>query len=439
MQISRPALFISAPASGQGKTTVTAALARLYSLRGMRVRVFKTGPDFLDPKILEVASGFPVENLDLWMVGEEACRRLLAEAAQSADILLIEGVMGLFDGEPSSADLAQRFGIPILAVIDASAMAQTFAAISYGLVNYRPDLNFAGVLANRVGSERHAEILGDAMPHDIPWYGAIQRSEEVVLPSRHLGLLQSSEITDLDQRLNAAAAMIEQTAGSHLPATSLFSLTASQTNEEDQHVVAQQPLKGVRIGVARDEAFSFIYPANLRTLLVLGAQLTFFSPLCSASLEDVDALYLPGGYPELYLKTLSDNAVLLAAIRTHIAAHKPVVAECGGMLYLCRSLTDKNKQRYPLVGALAADAYMQARLSALAFQSVTLEEGTLRGHTFHHSVLEADENETVALRGVCPNGKQTAEAVYRKGRLYASYIHHYFPSSLAATAALFKP
>ena len=439
MHISKPALFISAPASGQGKTTVTAALARLYTLRGMRVRVFKTGPDFLDPKILEVASGFPVENLDLWMVGEEVCRRLLAEAAQSADILLIEGVMGLFDGEPSSADLAQRFGIPILAVIDASAMAQTFAAIAYGLVNYRPDLNFAGVLANRVGSERHAEMLSDALPHDIPWYGAIQRSEEVVLPSRHLGLLQSSEITDLDQRLNAAAAMIEQTAGSHLPATSLFSLTASQTNEKDQHVVAQQPLKGVRIGVARDEAFSFIYPANLRALLTLGAQLVFFSPLCSTTLEDVDALYLPGGYPELYLKTLSDNVALLEAIRTHIAAQKPLVAECGGMLYLCRSLTDKNKQRYPLVGALAADAYMQARLSALAFQSVTLEEGTLRGHTFHHSVLEADENETAALRGVCPNGKQTAEAVYRKDRLYASYIHHYFPSSLAATAALFKP
>ena len=212
-----PALFISAPASGQGKTTVTAALARLHRNAGRRVRVFKTGPDFLDPMILQVACGEPVDALDLWMVGEAECRRLLHAAASRADLILIEGVMGLFDGTPSGADLARLFGIPVLAVIDGSAMAQTFAAIAHGLATFQPSLPFAGVFANRIGSDRHAEILRASLPESIRWYGAIKRSLEVELPSRHLGLLQSAEIADLDQRLDRAAQMIAITGAAELP------------------------------------------------------------------------------------------------------------------------------------------------------------------------------------------------------------------------------
>lgn len=200
-----PAVLIAAPASGQGKTTVTAALARLHRNQGRKVRVFKCGPDFLDPMILERASGAPVYQLDMWMVGEQESRRLLWEAAAEADLILIEGVMGLFDGTPSSADLARHFGVPVLAVIDGTAMAQTFGALALGLARYQPDLPFAGVLANRVGTLRHAQLLEGSLTEGLRWYGALSRETGIELPSRHLGLVQASELNDLDVRLDAAA------------------------------------------------------------------------------------------------------------------------------------------------------------------------------------------------------------------------------------------
>ena len=244
-----PALLIAAPASGQGKTTVTAALARLHRRQGRRVRVFKCGPDFLDPMILARASGAAVYQLDLWMVGEAESRRLLWEAAGEADLILIEGVMGLFDGSPSAADLARRFGVPIMAVIDGSAMAQTFGALAHGLATFQADLPFAGVLGNRVGSPRHDEILRDSLPPSIRWYGALPRSAEVELPSRHLGLVQAEELKDLDARLDAAAEALAASADTKLPPAVAFAAPES---------CALEPLlKGVRIGVDIDP-YSFV-------------------------------------------------------------------------------------------------------------------------------------------------------------------------------------
>lgn len=424
-----PALSIAAPASGQGKTTVTAALARLHARQGKRVRVFKCGPDFLDPMILARASGKPVYQLDLWMVGEEESRRLLWEAAGEADLILIEGVMGLFDGAPSAADLARRFGVPVLAVIDGSAMAQTFGAMAHGLKSFQPDLPFAGVLANRVGSTRHGEILRDSLPESIRWYGALPRSLDMELPSRHLGLVQAEELADLDARLDAAADALAQSAETELPPAVSF---AAPTR------VSLEPLlAGVRIGVARDAAFAFLYQANLDLLQALGAELLFFSPLRFARLPAVDSLYLPGGYPELHLRALSRNGPMAEAIRAHHAAGKPILAECGGMLYLLDGLTDRGDERVEMLGLLPGEARMQQRLSALALQEVELPEGRLRGHTFHHSTLESPLQPLA--RGECPNYKRTAEAVYRNGRLTASYIHFYLPSDPLAAAALLRP
>lgn len=431
-----PALFISAPASGQGKTTVTAALARLHRNAGRRVIVFKTGPDFLDPMILQIASGEPVDALDLWMVGEAQCRNLLHAAARDADLILIEGVMGLFDGQPSGADLARLFGVPVLAVIDAAAMAQTFAAIAHGLATFQPTLPFSGVLANRIGSDRHADILRDSLPESIRWYGAIKRSPDVALPSRHLGLLQSSEISDLEERLNVAAQMISKTGAAELPPIIEFKPDTSANTHPLGNELPRK-LAGVRIAIAKDEAFSFIYPANLTLLKNLGAELVFFSPLHDQVLPDADSLYLPGGYPELFLSELAGNSAMKAAIKEHVRLNKPLVAECGGMLYLSESLTDLNGKTELLLGVLKGHAVMQPRLMALAMQSVMLPEGTLRGHTYHHSSFATDE--TPDYQGVCPNYARTAEAVYRKGNLYASYIHHYFPSAVAASVALFTP
>ena len=424
-----PAVLIAAPASGQGKTTVTAALARLYRNQGRRVRVFKCGPDFLDPMILARASGAPVYQLDMWMVGEQDSRRLLWEAAQEADIILIEGVMGLFDGTPSSADLARHFGVPVLAVIDGTAMAQTFGALALGLACYQPDLPFAGVLANRVGTVRHAQLLEGSLTQGLRWYGALSRETGIELPSRHLGLVQASELNDLDTRLDAAAAALAQTCEVALPPAVTFAAPV-------EHRVARL-LDGVRIAVARDAAFAFVYDASLDVLRNMGAELVFFSPLHDAHLPACDSLYLPGGYPELHHLALAANESMLADIRAHHAADKPLLAECGGMLYLLDALTDVDGARAELLGLLPGEAVMQKRLAALALQAVELPEGVLRGHTYHHS-LTSTQLQPIA-RGVSPNGGRGAEAVYRQGRMTASYVHFYFPSNPAAVAALFAP
>lgn len=425
-----PALFISAPASGQGKTTVTAALAAYHRKQGRRVRVFKTGPDFIDPMILECASGHPVYQLDLWMGGEQECRMRLYEAAAEADLILVEGVMGLFDGAPSSADLAKQFGIPILAVIDASAMAQTFAALAHGLSRLDASLPFAGVLANRVAGARHAQMLTERLPPDLRFFGVLPRTPEITLPERHLGLLQAAELPDLKERIDLLAQLWAAHADTALPAAVAFQLAET--------ALIAPKLTGVRIAVARDAAFSFVYPANLEILTVLGAQLHYFSPLADTKLPDgTDSLYLPGGYPELYLQQLADNQGMLESIRAHYQAGKPVVAECGGMLYTLDALTDKDGVRRNLLGLLAGAATMQPKLAALALQRVVLPSGVLRGHTFHYSRMEAVP--LPLAQGTCPNGSVTSEGVYRNQRLTASYIHFYFPSNPQAVAQLFRP
>ena len=422
-----PALLIAAPASGQGKTTVTAGLARYHRNRGRIVRIFKTGPDFLDPMILARASGQPVYTLDLWMVGERDCKALLYQAAQEADLILIEGVMGLFDGTPSSADLAGLFGVPVLALINAQAMAQTFGAVAYGLAYYRPGLPFAGVLANRVAGPGHAALLAESLPPELRYYGGLPRDGEIALPDRHLGLVQAVEIADLENRLEAAAALIAKTDLAELPPPVAFPAAT----------MAPLPplLQGVRIGIARDTAFAFLYPANLDTLRGLGAELAFFSPLTDRNLPDVDSVYLPGGYPELHLDALASNTALREALHRHHQAGKPLYAECGGLLYLLESLADQQGNRAAMLGLLPGHAALQAKLAGLGMQSVTLPEGELRGHTFHHSRLETPL-EPLAYGRRQRDGKP-GEAVYRVGRLTASYLHLYFASNPAAAARLF--
>ena len=423
-----PALFISAPASGQGKTTVTAGLALLHRRRGRRVRVFKTGPDFLDPMILERASGAPVQSLDLWMVGEAECRRLLAEAAAQADLILIEGVMGLFDGTPSSADLAAAFGVPVAAVISAKSMAQTFGAIASGLARYRADVRMHGVLANHVGSARHAQMLQEGMPGDIRWLGCLPPSDQMSLPARHLGLHQAGEIGQLEARIACTAQALADTALAELPAPVDFQAPPARA--------LPRLLDGMRIAIARDAAFSFIYPANVRTLESLGAQVAFFSPLADEPLPDgADALYLPGGYPELHAAALAGNSASAGSIRSHAAAGKPIVAECGGMLYLLDRLTDAQGSTTPMLGLLPGHATMQKRLASLGMQAVDTKHGPLAGHTFHYSSMATPL--TPVAHAVRPKAGTQGEPVYRSGAIVATYMHGYWPSNPALTAALF--
>ncbi|MCK8515382.1 cobyrinate a,c-diamide synthase [Methylonatrum kenyense] len=424
-----PAALITAPASGQGKSMITAALARLHRNRGRRVRVFKHGPDFLDPMVLERASGSPTYQLHPWMTGEAECRWRLAQAAGDADLILLEGSMGLFDGDPSSGDLAALAGIPAVPVIDASGMAQTFAAVALGLARYRDDVQVEAVIANRIGSPGHGRILADCLPSGIRLLGAVPRSAALSIPDRHLGIVQAEEIDDLDAKLDTAALVLEEAGLDALPDLVAFDAVPPPAVPE--------LLNGVRIGVARDRAFAFIYRANLDLLAAMGAELRFFSPLADSDLPAVDALWLPGGYPELHAGRLAANRPMREAIRTHHAAGKPILAECGGMMACMESLVDGDGQRHPMAGLLPGETVMAGRLTGLGLQSVELPGGTLRGHTFHHSRLMTPcepVGHTVRQRGGTPG-----EAVFRDRGLTASYFHAYFPSSPQATAQLFNP
>ena len=421
-----PALLVAAPASGQGKTTVVAALARLHTRLGRRVRVFKCGPDFLDPQIHAIASGAPCYNLDLWMCGEADARRRLAAAAADADLILVEGVMGLYDGEPTAADLAMRLGLPILAVIDGGAMAGTFGAIAHGLKHYRPGTPLAAVLANRVGSARHAEMLAASLPEGIAWYGHLPRSIDAALPERHLGLLPAAEIDDLVQRIERMADLLAPTAAAALPPAVDFAAPS--------HAPSEPLLHGKTIAVARDAAYCFQYPANVDCLRTLGATLVDFSPLAGDALPTCDAIWLPGGYPELHAAQLATQGPLWASLKTHVDAGKPLLAECGGLMSLFETLVDGEGREFPLAGLLPGRVVMQKRLSGLGLQEVDLPEGRLRGHTFHYSKSETPL--TPLCTSVHPAGR-TGEAVYRRERLTASYMHLYFPSNPQATARLF--
>lgn len=424
-----PALFISAPASHQGKTTLTAGLARYHRQQGRQVRVFKTGPDFLDPYVLEQASGHTVYALDLWMNGEDDCRQRLYAAAAEADLILIEGSMGLFDGTPSSADLALLFGVPVAAIIDASGMAQTFAAVAHGLATFRPGLPFYGVLANQVASARHAEMLTAALPAKLKYLGAVMRQPDMGLPERHLGLVQAQEVDDLEARLQRAAAQLASTHLAELPPAVAFQPATAPS--------LPRLLDGVRIAIARDTAFSFIYPANVQILQALGAELHYFSPLADEALPTCDAVWLPGGYPELHLAVLTGAQRSRAGLHAHVAAGKPLYAECGGMLYLLDSLADQQGQRENMLGLLPGHARLNTRLSALGLQQLQLDGEMLRGHTFHYSSLDTPIAPlTHASRAT---GSGQGEPVYRHGSLLASYLHLYFPSNPKACARLFLP
>ena len=445
-----PALLVSAPASGQGKTTVVAALARLHTQRGRRVRVFKCGPDFLDPHWHQLASGAQVHSLDLWMTGEADVRERLHAAAQNCDLILIEGVMGLFDGQPSAADLALRLGLPVMAVVDASAMAGTFGALAHGLQHYQSGLRWAGVLANRVATERHAQMLQDGLREPGHWLGALMRvsvddmgagqARAGLLPERHLGLVSAQELPDGLARLDAAADALAHTP---LGRMELSDWQARWSVDFAAPVAKAAPtpplLQGRTVAVARDAAFSFVYPANIDCLGRLGAQVVFFSPLQDTALPPCDALWLPGGYPELHAAQLAANAAMRASLHAHVAAGKPVWAECGGMVALSESITlEGSASPVPLWGLLPGHATQQRRLAGLGPQQLAWKGHTLRGHTFHYSTLESSAPEVArTARPGTASAPGAGEALYRHGSVHASYFHAWFESSPAAVAQLF--
>jgi cobyrinic acid a,c-diamide synthase len=348
-------------------------------------------------------------------------------AAATADVVLIEGVMGLYDGQPSAADLAREFGIPVLAVIDASAMAQTAGALVLGLRDYGP-VELAGVVANRIAGPGHARMVADSL-RGVPLLASLPAQDEH-LPERHLGLVLPAEVERIDAILDALAD------GLQLDEQAWNALEPRLPD----HTLPERPvaplLAGKTVAIARDAAFCFIYAANLDTLHALGARLLFFSPLADEPVpEDADAVWLPGGYPELHGATLAGAGRWQASLRAAHAAGLPILAECGGMMVASESITDQEGHRWPMPGLMPGHALMQKQLGGLGSQGLCTPQGELRGHTFHYSHLETPLA-PVAHTRTHPSGRE-GEAVYRAGSMTATYFHSFFLSNPEAAAALF--
>lgn len=412
------ALLVSAPASGQGKTFITAALARAWRNQGLRVQAFKSGPDFLDPMILEVATGRPVYNLDFTMCGESDAEAQLYRAAQDADVIIVEGVMGLYDGSPSSADIAVRFNLPVLLTIDASGMAQTFGALANGLLSHYPNLIAAGVLANKVGSAGHGKLLQGSLPAHLNWFGALQKNEALSLPERHLGLFRAGEISDLEQKIEEAASALAPDLP--LPPTVKFNAPAT--------LAPTKLLDGKVIAIAKDEAFCFVYQANLDCLSDMGARLVFFSPLHDHSLPEADAYWLPGGYPELHLNDISSNTAMKDALHAAFTTGTPILAECGGMMALSTHLNNE-----PCFDLLPGVSKIEERLQALGSLKAVFPHGEIGAHTFHYGSFTT-ELPTIATAKT-RFGK--VENIYQHGSILASFLHFYFASNPVLAAQLF--
>jgi cobyrinic acid a,c-diamide synthase len=459
-----PRLLLAAPMSGSGKTTITAGLIAALAARGLNIAPFKCGPDYIDPSYHALAAGRPCANLDAWMIPPDRIPGVLARRSAGADLALIEGVMGLFDGYAgdddtgSSAHIARLTGTPVVIVLDVRAMARTAAALVKGLRDFDPRVSVAGVILNRVGSPRHAAMVSQAIEQaGLPVLGAFLRDEAITLPERHLGLVPTAEPgrwhawladvaarvaanVDLDRVLALAHTApplqrgeeLETRRGEEEPGSIASSLITDHSSLITRHSTPLHPV----IAVARDEAFSFLYEDNLDLLRAAGAEIAFFSPLRDTALpEGAQALYLCGGFPELYAAQLSANRAMRQAIRAALAADLPTYAECGGLMYLTEAVVDAEGQALPMVGALPGRSHMTARLT-LGYRTVrALHDSwmwrageTLRGHEFHYSTCEALPESISRLYALQPDALRPEARVEgaQAGNTLASYVHLHF-------------
>jgi cobyrinic acid a,c-diamide synthase len=439
-----PRLLIAGTSSGVGKTTIAVGLIGALRARGLRVAVFKCGPDYLDPTYHCRASGAACHNLDGWMMGQQAVQATFQRASRGANIAIIEGVMGLFDGaspsteEGSSAEIAKWLGAPVLLVVDASGMARTVAAIARGFAEFDRALPLRGMLCNRVGSRGHLDLLrqAGASPTIL---GGLPVASEHAFPSRHLGLRTADRRAVPDERLQAWAALVND----WFDVAAILDIARAAAPlprvEEAASRVVFEP--GPRIGLADDEAFHFYYEDNLARLEAAGAELVRFSPVRDERLPAVDGLYFGGGYPETVASELSQNRSMLQDVRAFAARGGPIYAECGGLMYLTREIQTVDGERHPMVGLIEGDVVVRDKLQALGYVDVETQGPTVlgpaglqfRGHQFRYSELVAlpsncEHRYTVKRRR---GGEIQAEG-YATGRVLASYVHAHWASNPAA-------
>ncbi|HMA75306.1 MAG TPA: cobyrinate a,c-diamide synthase [Xanthobacteraceae bacterium] len=427
-------LIVASSRSGSGKTTVTLGLLVAFRRHGVAVRAGKAGPDYIDTAFHAAAAGAASVNLDSWAMPRGLLNALAGEAAQTAELLIIEGVMGLFDGvagppghSGTTADLAACLRLPVLLVLDVSGQSQTAAAVVRGLAGHDPDVRIAGVVLNRVGSERHRVLIGDAINAlGIPVLGAVPRDAVLTMPERHLGLVQAGEHGDLAVRLDRLADMVQR----HLDLDRIIASAAPLTVAGPSHRPALSP-PGQRIAVAADAAFTFMYPHLCDGWRRSGAEIVAFSPLADEPPpHDCDACWLPGGYPELHAGVLANANHFQSGLR-QFGETRPVHGECGGYMVLGQDLEDANGVRHAMVGLLGHATSFATRQLHLGYREVRLVAdgalgragSTIRGHEFHYATLISRGTDERLLELSDAAGKPLGDAGNRRGHVTGAFFH----------------
>ncbi|PKM46825.1 MAG: cobyrinic acid a,c-diamide synthase [Firmicutes bacterium HGW-Firmicutes-8] len=440
-----PRFMIAGTHSGVGKTTITTAVMAALTGAGYNVQPYKVGPDYIDPTYHTMATGNKCRNLDSWILDEETVYRLFTGSAAKTDVAVIEGVMGIFDGSSgtedhgSSAHIAKLLNCPVVLIVDVKSMARSAAAIVLGFKNFDPDINIAGVILNRIGSERHLKIVREAIETycDTPVLGYIKKNAKLELPSRHLGLVPTVEGGSLPDQVSALADEIKS--GLDIDMLLKIAVSAERMPARDKKCpVLKNIRKRARIGLASDEAFSFYYEDGLEMLRRQGADLVPFSPLHDTGLpEGLDGIYIGGGFPEIFIRELADNPGLMNEIRAAGKAGMPIFAECGGLMYLSKAIVDFDGVRIPMVGLVPGDCIMEKTLVGMGYvEAEALADNIIapagfksRGHEFHYSRIKPEEPEfKYAFRLVRNRYRDTVLDGYAKGNILASYVHQHFAS-----------
>lgn len=415
--------MIAGSGSHCGKTTLTCGLLEAFRNRGGSVSAYKTGPDYIDPQFLRRSGKCEAFNLDTWLMSEERTRELFVRTSNNTDIAVIEGAMGLYDGgQHSTASIAKLLKAPVILVMDVKSLGESAAAVALGFREYDHDVNFAGVILNRAGSEYHVKIIADELARlGIKCFGALKRDDSLGVPERHLGLVPVDEGAGYDSESLRLA--VEESV--NLDEVLRISEDVPELHANSPEI---RPRARVRIGVARDEAFSFYYPESLGILEEMGAELEYFSPVHDAKLPKAEGYIFGGGFPEMFAGELSGNASMLESVRANV---RPVFAECGGYMYLCRSLRDFGGNVYGMAGVIPADAVMTDKpklgyMEARALQSnILCEEGrVIRGHEFHYSRIEPEIPEELCAFALTRRNTDTSHfGGYAHGNILASYLH----------------
>ncbi|WP_052291949.1 cobyrinate a,c-diamide synthase [Natranaerobius thermophilus] len=467
--MNRKRIVVAGTNSGSGKTTVTMALLAALRNQGQSVQGFKVGPDYIDPSFHTTITGRPARNLDTWMMSPNIMKEIFQRGSEKADISIIEGVMGLYDGKSgkddraSTAEIAKKLDAPVILVVNAKSQARSVAALIYGFQNFDPDVKVAGVILNKVSSENHYRYLKEAVTSlgSVELLGYLPDEPDIELPERHLGLTPAEESHDLHQKVSKLADMfservdmkkINQLATAYeqwQPVSETF--YNNKLDSVKEHMITNKTTK-IPVAIAKDLAFSFYYQDNLEWLEEQGVEWVPVSPLKDKEIpEYVCGLYLGGGFPELYASQLSSNTSFMDNLKNLHKKGLPILAECGGFIYLCNTLQDLKGDKYSLTGLIPGQVTMNSRLMALGYReahavkdSILLKQGDkVKGHEFRYSQFEVEMNEELdedsfPYAYIISARNKSKQAGYLSGNLLASYLHIHLASNINAAKRLFN-